>query len=70
MTDRHNGFTVTLEHDIRSDDAEATIAAIRQLKGVLAVDPMVSTHADHVAQMRARHELGEKLWRVLYPEKA
>lgn len=67
MTDRYNALLVVLEQDTRDDDAEATIAAIRQIKGVLDVTPNVVSSADHIADMRARHELGQRLWRVLYP---
>ena len=35
MTDRHCGYIITLENDIREDDAEATINALRMIKGVL-----------------------------------
>lgn len=67
MTDRFNSVTVVLEKDIRVDDAEVLIAAIRQLRGVLSVTGNVSDLSAHVAQERARHELGERLLAVLYP---
>lgn len=70
MTDRYNALLVVLEQDIRDDDAEATIAAIRQIKGVLDVTPNVVDSGDYiVAEMRVRHELGQRLWQVLYPAK-
>jgi hypothetical protein len=69
MTDRLNGCWVAFERDIREDDAEPLIAAIRMLKGVLAVEVSVSSHADWVAEERARRELGEKLWKVIYPDR-
>ena len=68
MTDRYNALTVVLEHDIRDDDAEDLLAAIRQLRGVLSVSGNVSDLDAHIAQARARHDLGEKLWLVLYPK--
>lgn len=68
MTDRYNALTVVLEKDIRDDDAEALLAAIRQLRGVLSVSGNVADLDSHLAQERARHDLGEKLWRVLYPK--
>ena len=68
MTDRYNALTVVLEKDIRDDDAEALLAAIRQLRGVLSVSGNVADMGDHIAQERARRDLGEKLWRVLYPK--
>lgn len=68
MTDRYNALIVVLEQDTRSDDAEATIAAIRQIKGVLSVEPNVADSTDHIAQMRVRTEISEALLKVLHPE--
>ena len=65
MTDRFAGFFVTLERDVRSDDAEATLAAIRQVKGVLSVEPLVSTPELHVAHGRARYAIMERLSTIL-----
>lgn len=68
MTDRLRGVIVTFEHDIRVDDAEPLIDAIKMLKGVLSVKPVVTDIQDHIAQERARHDLGQKLWKVIYPD--
>lgn len=68
MTDRLKGLTVTFEHDIRVDDAEAVISAIKMIKGVLSVDPLVSNHEQHIAEARVRHELGRKILKVIYPD--
>lgn len=67
MTDRINAITVVLDKDMRVDDAESLLAAIRQLRGVLSVDPHVSEPGDHIAQNRARRELCDSLWEVLHP---
>ena len=69
MTDQYNYLTVALETDIRSDDAEALIAAIGMLRGVLKVEPNVANPNDWLAITRARQELGEKLWAVLKPDR-
>lgn len=37
MSDRYFALTVVLEQDIRDDDAEPLIAAIRQMRGVADV---------------------------------
>ena len=68
MTDRLNLLSVVLHHDIREDDAEDIINAIKMVKGVLSVTPHVVDYADHIAFQRVRHEIGEKLWDVLYPK--
>ena len=70
MTDRYHSLTVVLEHDIRDDDAKPILAAIRQLRGVLSVEGNVADLTSHMAQERARRELGEKLLEVVYPKKS
>lgn len=62
MTDRHCAYIVTLERDIREDDAEATITALRQIRGVLNVEPCVTDIDLHVAESRAVHSLRMKLY--------
>lgn len=61
MTDRHAGYLVTLAADIREDDAEATLIALRMVKGVLSVEPVVSTTDLHIAHARADYEWRSKL---------
>lgn len=70
MTDRLNALIVVFERDIRDEDAEHLIAAIRMLRGVLSVTPNVSEISDHIAEQRVRREIGEKLWAVIYPKDA
>lgn len=69
MTDRFHSLTVVLEKDMREDDAEVLITAIRLLRGVLSVEGNISDGMVHVAHDRARFELGQKLLDVLYPER-
>lgn len=69
MTDRHSGYIVTLDRDIREDDAEAIVRALRMIKGVLSVEPQISDPMLHIAQERARYDLGRKLLAIIYPEK-
>lgn len=68
MTDRYNYLTVALEKDMRSDDAEALIEAIRMLRGVENVAPHVADPGDWTAEQRVRQELSQKLWAVLHPK--
>ncbi len=70
MTDRYHTLTVVLERDTRTDDVEALIAAIQQMRGVLKVSGVVSDMDSHMAEERARRELGEKLLAVLYSKNA
>jgi hypothetical protein len=69
MTDRIRGFYVALEADIRIDDAEPLMEAVRQLRGVAAVKPDVSDDmTDFVARQRVRRELMGKIFAVLKSE--
>jgi hypothetical protein len=52
MTDRHAGYVVTLARDIREDDAEAVIAAISMVKGVVSVKPVVADIEMHITKER------------------
>lgn len=68
MTTCYNAVTVVLDREIREDDAEHPLTAIRMLKGVLSVEPHVADVETHIAETRVRRELGDKLWAVLYPK--
>ena len=68
MTDRIHSLTVVFKEDVRSDDCEAWVDAIKMMHNVLSVTPHVTDVGDHMAQERARRELGDKLLGVLYPE--
>jgi hypothetical protein len=70
MTDRYSAITVILERNIREDDAEPLIAAIKLLRGVLDAQPIIAEPiSDSIAYARVRYELGRDLLGVLYPEK-
>ncbi len=65
MTDRVKGFTVTLEKDIRIDDVEEIQNAIAMIKGVIQVEPSISTSEDHMSRERAKYEMRNKIFEVL-----
>jgi hypothetical protein len=69
MTDRYHSLTVVLENDIREDDAEAIMNAIRMIKKVISVSGNISNVQSHIAEERARFNLGSELWKVIYPER-
>ena len=52
MTDRHAGYWVVLEDDIREDDAEHVVNALRMVKGVAAVEPRMSSFEDAMVRER------------------
>lgn len=68
MTERIKGVLVTFEKDIRGDDAEAQINAIRQIRGVLSVDPVPASMDDYMAEQRVKFALWDKMREVFFPE--
>lgn len=65
MTDRFHSLTVVLETDLREDDAEAVMAAIAQLRGVIQVTGMVADPAAYMAEQRAKRDLRLKILELL-----
>lgn len=65
MTDRVHSFQVVLERDIRIDDVEPLLGAVRQLRGVVSVVPIISTFEAHMAEERAKLELEKHILNML-----
>jgi hypothetical protein len=68
MTDRINAITLLLDRDIRIDDAESLIAAVRCLRGVIDVQPNVVSIDAKLAEQRALADMRDKLRDVLWPK--
>jgi len=68
MTTRHSGYLVVLEVDLREDDAQPLLDAIRLLRGVASVQPIESECGTQaISDARVRSELAKKLHEVLRP---
>lgn len=65
MTDRLKGVVVTFEKDIREDDAQEIISAIRLLRNVLTVKGVTTDFEDGMIRDRVRMEYYEKIRDVL-----
>lgn len=61
MTDRYNALTVALSKDIRDDDAEQIINAIKALRGVENVTGHIVDTDSYVAESRVKYEVVRKL---------
>ena len=68
MTDRLNGVTVTFANDIRDDDAEQLLSAIRMIKGVVHVEPNIVTSDDHMARTQEKSDIRSKLYDFIQKE--
>lgn len=70
MTDRHSGYTVVLDKDVREDDAESIRLALSMVKGVHSVIPHVANHDLAVAERRVRREMEDRLYAALSKDSA
>ena len=61
MTDRYAALTVTLDGPPRSDDAQVIIDAIKMIRGVAGVVPVVADVNAYWAKETAKMELLYKL---------
>lgn len=68
MTDRIFALNVLLDQDIRDDDVEPIINAIKMIKHVQRVEKNISDIEVWAGEERARQKLGQQLWEVLYPK--
>jgi hypothetical protein len=72
MSDRVSGFLVTLERDLRDEDAEAIKTALEMVRHVLSVKALPENGNNWEVMMatdRVRQELSEKLWEVIHPKR-
>lgn len=60
MTDRIKGFVVTLDSDVRIDDIDHIVNAIKMIKGICSVEPSVSNFDDTMNRERIKSELRGK----------
>lgn len=67
MTDRHAGYIVTLADDIREDDAVHTISALKMIKGVISVQPVVADACHSIAAAAGLDEAMEYTHDLLPP---
>lgn len=66
MVNRINALVITLEKNVREDDIQDTITAIKCIKNVLGVEINISAPMqEHVTKERFKAELGEKFWNLL-----
>ena len=65
MTDRIASFVVVLERDTREDDTAAIVTALKQVRGVVDVLPVVSDINLVTARAQARGELIARIGKVL-----
>lgn len=65
MTTRLKGFVVTLDEDLRDDDAEEIRKAISALRYVVKVAPVEANFDDHINRERIRREMMDRVYMAL-----
>ena len=65
LNDQYYALTVLLEEPIKDEDAEALINAIRQLRGVMDVQPLIADPMAVWAKESARRDLIRQMMNIL-----
>jgi len=64
MTDRLKGCVVSFEKDIRKDDAEYILNAIKMIKGVNSVETSIANYEDWMNRDRVKFEIRQKIYDI------
>jgi hypothetical protein len=64
MSDRIKGLIVVLKEDLRDDDAAPIIDAIRMLRWVVSVQPLVADVDSHIAIQVAKSQIIDAMLRA------
>lgn len=62
MTDRIKALTVVLEDNIRDDDAELIINAIRAIRRVIAVEKHIAEPDHFIVKQQVKFEIRSKIF--------
>ena len=68
MTDKHIGYVVTLDSAIHEDDSEFIINAIKAIKHVINVKPVVRDVYKEINETKTKYDLWKKIYEIFYPE--
>jgi hypothetical protein len=64
MTDRIHALVVVLDHDIREDDVESVVQAIKMIRCVADVRTKVADFETYTARARVREDLRERMYKL------
>lgn len=68
MSTRIKGFKIALAEDIREDDAEQVITALKMIKGVVGVEPLSGTAEDYILDIRVKARVRDALYELIKNE--
>ena len=61
MIDRYKGFLVHLDYDLRADDCQDIITALKNIKHIANVEPLTTNINDHIHYLRGKREVIEMI---------
>lgn len=61
MTARIRSLTIALENDIREDDIQSLVSAIKMMKNVISVTPNQVNPGNWATEMRVKMDMAQKL---------
>lgn len=67
MSNRHHSYTVVLDHELKDEDSEEVIQAIKMIKGVTQVVPHIADGGFYIAREQAKIDLRQQMWDLLHP---
>ncbi len=70
MSDRINTITVVLTENVRDDDAECILNALRMVKGVQSAKGNVADSEAYMAESRALAKVHKQVFDAIYPRKS
>ena len=62
MTDIVKGFTVTLTRELKDYDFDVIMNAVKMIKGVEDVKPIIDDSSEYITLMKRDREIREKLY--------
>ena len=65
MTDRIKGVTVAFTQDIRADDVQYIVNAIKMIKGVEDVGLSVHSSDDYIIETRVTSKIVDKIYQLV-----
>ncbi|PFI53869.1 hypothetical protein COM08_15230 [Bacillus wiedmannii] len=65
MGNRVNGLIVSLDSDIREEDVEVILNAIKMIKGVQDVGVNIVEHKDWLNRTKIRQQLQSKVYKAI-----
>ncbi len=68
MSDKLKGITITFDHNMNEEQADALINAIKMFKGVLHVEPSIVTGQDHMNRTLIKAEFLNKIFKLISDE--